>query len=301
MRASILPHLTAPADSWTLGGWRLSDGTRLPHPSAAVPHWDYAYRAHFLCEAAVNGPAVMDACGLGEGASTSLMVVATFSISELPVVSSRYALDPSRVASYELGLELDPTVAGGTMTLERQIVLDHAGRASGALAATQRGAVLLAEGSDGLRVGLEGEGSRFPTDLRDFARTGIGDSHALWYLDVDMTRLDDQVASAVRLYVNSGHPAVRRMQESGSDVGKAVASVMGWDVARQLIARVVVDPLFEEGAGSFEEGSVGHAVERLIEFYLEGDDADGVRRLLQDDPGRFERRLQHATRMMRDV
>lgn len=301
MRSSLLPHLVAPAVSWHLGEWRLPDGTALRRPSSRIDHWDYNFPTTFVSDVRINAPMIVDACKLGAGASLMLLTVAMFSVSELPVVTASEPVDASGISTVEATLEIDPHVAGGTLTLERQIVLDEQGASPSRLAARRRGAVLLHEGSEALRVQLEGEGSRFPTELMDFEEAGIEDSSALWYLDVDTSRLDDPVSSAVRLYVNSSHPAVKRMHDADSEVGSAVSSVMAWDVARQLVRTVLTDPYFGEDSGIYEEGSVGDVVERLIQFYLSGDDVEGVRRLLNEQPGIFERRMQHATRVLRDV
>lgn len=301
MRSWILPHLVADESHWQLGGWRLADGTPLRGPSSMIGHWDFEYVTSLSCEVLVNSSQIIETCGVGQGARLTLLTVASFSVTEVPVVTSRLTLDVSSAAAVEVQLEIDPQVAGGTVTLERHVVLEEAGRSPSKLAAQRRGSVLLAEGEDAHRIQLEGEGARFPTELLDFSVAGVGDTGALWFLDVDTSRLTDPVSAAVRLYVNSGHPAVKRMQQEDSEAGSAVASVMGWDVARQLVRTVLSDSLFADEAGSFEEGSLGQVVENLVEFYMAGEKTESVQQLLREQPGVYERRMQAATGVLGHV
>ena len=71
------------------------------------------------------------------------------------------------------------------------------------LAAKTAGAKLWDQpASQHLKLFLEGEAGRFPTEVVPFSQATISAAGAVWFLEVDLSDLDRAAPAALRLFLN---------------------------------------------------------------------------------------------------
>jgi hypothetical protein len=103
----------------------------------------------------------------------------------------------------------------------------------------------------------------------------------------------------LRLYVNASHVGVADwLAAPNADRGDAVASVLRWDVARQLIELALDHAAFVDGFGDFDPDTVGGVLQRVFELWLPDRSPRELGQLREDAPGRFEALLQARLRML---
>lgn len=293
MRQVVFPYLTATDDCWRLGSWQRLDGAADSDLPDRVDDWDYSVPLSLACSVTVDVPRVRDLARLT--ASDSLVLIGVWEASSTGIreVGSRHKLPADREGTFDLLLNLDGSRIGGQLTLERQIVLASPGGSRDPLAPRIAGSIVLDERrSERKTVILEGEAARFPTEVIDFNQTRIAEPDALWLLELDLSDLEQSPLSALRLYVNGSHPAVRRALVSADGTGELVRSVLRWDVARCLVQRALDNDDFADEWGSFAEGTVGLTLQQLIQRYWPGETATSLRARRQSNPSRFDYQLQ---------
>ncbi|RBY76277.1 hypothetical protein DQ239_14955 [Blastococcus sp. TF02-09] len=138
---------------------------------------------------------------------------------------------------------------------------------------------------------LEGDAARFPTDVMDFEQTGLGDAGGVWWLHHDLSDLDANPLSCLRIRINSAHPAGSRLVD-GSPEASDARSALYWDVNRLLVHAALDSDEFVTGWGAFRVGSLGHTLEQLCRRLWPYQDARALRASRANDRGRFEVSLQ---------
>ncbi|MFP4512486.1 MAG: hypothetical protein ACLFRV_06025 [Acidimicrobiales bacterium] len=234
----------------------------------------------------------LEECQLNEDSAISAVAVHSSSST-----GRRVAGQAVRVATsgdVHVVVDLDPTVSGGILKLHSELVLSAPGTAGSRLAPSRPGSILWREPfRERRQVILEGDAARFPTEVVDFSTTSLAESRAAWWLHRDLSDLDTNPLAALRLYVNSGHPAMRALMEGTRDPSTAtIRSVIAWDVSRQLIHAALNDDDFVDGYASFRENSVGENLEMLIRSIWPSQDARSLRAMRASDPEAFEAHLQ---------
>lgn len=144
-------------------------------------------------------------------------------------------------------------------------------------------------------VTLEGKGSAFPVSAFEFQGTGYPE-RALWYVSIQADRLSEPFGSAVRLYVNSGHP------RSGSllaevTTGDDLPEMLRYDLLGCMLESVVTVPE-SDLQEDFEEGSLGYVLDQQSQMWLGQRLPDLIGRMAYDVPG-FRAELQSAIGFMR--
>ena len=167
------------------------------------------------------------------------------------------------------------------------MVLAADGASTDELAPRTAGSVLLVELRDReTKITLEGESARFPTEVISFDELPIAEPDALWYLEYDPSDLEQSPLLALRLYVNSKHPAVERSLHPDDEIGELVRSTLHWDVARIMIDRALNNDDLIEQWDAFPEESLGQMLQELIQRSWPGETAESLRaRRLADPPG----------------
>ncbi|MFC1545199.1 hypothetical protein ACFL44_00735 [Gemmatimonadota bacterium] len=147
---------------------------------------------------------------------------------------------------------------------------------------------------------LEGQGSRFPVEIRDFEEAGGWyPPGAGWHLEWDRTDPSAQFLASVMLLINSRNEAVRSSATSIEleDWQEILLSAMYYDVGRRLIRGMLTCTQFKEFPDEFEEGTVGHSVRLLLGLLFPERPVSSLVEELYQRPDHFETRLQEALQM----
>lgn len=299
MREVVLPYLTASAQHWRLGQWSLlTESGEEPLPDV-LDAWDYSVSLALSCDVTIDVTAIRVACLLD--AEDPVRILCTWEASSTGIrdIGFVHALPSEGEIRIQMLLELDGSLLGGRLTLERQIILGEGGRSPDALAAHEPGSVLLREDRAARKtVILEGEAARFPTEVIGFRDIGIAEPDALWHLEFDAGDLEQSPLSAMRLYLNAEHSAIRRALKFDDELGAIVRSVMQWDVARNLVHGALDNEEFIEAWGGFPEGTLGATLEALIGRFWHGETGESLRARRTANPARFETQLQARMRLL---
>jgi hypothetical protein len=144
---------------------------------------------------------------------------------------------------------------------------------------------------DVYRVVLEGDGSRFPTEVIDFKHLHGVSPDAAWHLDWDPSALDLTVSAAIRLYLNAKCPAFVQsiINANPTEIDLERRRMVRWDVARRLIAGAIsVAEFVQLSPSHWEEGSVGSAIHALLLNQLPESSPAGLAQLRASSPSNFE-------------
>ena len=286
-RIVALPHW------WSADGARPSSWQVIAHgvrhdASGYLPGWDYETPLEYVSTVDVDVEQVRSDCGLRAG--DRLALVAHWHASStnrrelaanVPVVES---------GEHLLRFVVEPADIGGRLRLERRLVLVGRGSGTDDHAPHRPGSILWREAREECTVTtLERETARFPAEAVAFSQLGRAEPNALWWLDTRLGDLSGSPLQAMRLFLNAEHASIAALLSGGDQATtSALASVLQWDVARSLVARALDDDGFVEGFGRFEPDTVGAMLQTLCERLVPGKDAASLRRLLREQPARFE-------------
>lgn len=297
-RVAVLPH------RWTdravqPGSWRALVAGVEQARTSTLAGWDRASALELRSDVVVDLARLHRDCALDPSDPVELIVTWHSSATNVREVATRIPLDSS--ASYPVGFSIDPTLAGGHLTVTRMVVMAVAGQSGDPLAARAKGSVLWRERRDSVTtIALDENVTRFSTEAIDFAHLPGAKRDAGWQLEVELSDLYAAPSRALRLFVNVAHPAVDHLlSDSDDDASRATESVLRWDVARQLINQVLESDRFITEFGTFLPDSVGGAMQGLFERWLPLTTPAELRVLRDADPGRFEAELQAQLRLLR--
>jgi hypothetical protein len=274
--------ITSKPDSWVVTP---SGGTPLANPEG-VDNWQYATNIKIEKAIEVDLPRVLDAVNLGPQDEIRGVLVASSSATGIQRSSEPTAL---RDGENTLSLQLIGSECGGQLRLR---ILISSGAVSGTprLAPHRAGSVLWSEEH---RVFLEGDQTRFPTEIVSFASYPTAPASAAWCVEIDTSDLAAPALGCVRLLLNSDHPAYDRLR-GVPDAPEAIRTreFLRFDVARQLVTAALMAEEF--GAHEYEEGSLGWVLRaRLSNYYGEaGDDVDSLRAWWRASPWECDADLQ---------
>ena len=289
MKIPVMPFLTPPPAAISHGGWKLhtTDGD-IDMPKE-MRHWDYQTVLRLAAPISVDRRAVVDACQLDWDSGLAVVVLARSSRTNAEYVARRMEVPLSDRFDLAVELNLEGRELGGRLTLET-LLLSTKPQALGRLSPHSPGSILwrCSHWSD-----LEGYGSQFPTDSADFAETGR-DPKAGWELRIDLSEPEARFMTAVRLTMNSGHPAVLKLLRGEKDDGtEQLLRTLNWDVTRQMVQMAIQS---DDVAGLDVDEyavSVAGVLRNLVARYFPNDSSATLREWLQHDLSRIEIRLQH--------
>lgn len=293
MRTSAPPFPAAPPDAVRFAvPWQLHTATG-PAPLAdEVPAWDYQATIALSSVVEVDGDAVREGCHLGARSELRIVVTAGSSATRMrgPV-----AVMPVQGAPVELDVELRGHELGGRLLLDTLLVVTGVERTD-ALSPRAGGSILWRYRKTSW---LEGESSRFPTEVADLGAAPHFTPRALWYVDVRSDDLDSAALGSLRLVLNENHPVVARMLAGDtSPETAATLSALRWDVSRQLILAALDSDEFVERDGAHDEESLGAMLAGILTLHWPGESARTLRQLQRSEPARFERELQDRTGLL---
>ena len=286
------PYLQATESTVDASEWRIVEGDEDLIVGDSLPRWDPGTNLRFIRDVEVDVQRVREECGLPQ--DCSLRVAASWHC-EGTTLRGRGSVVNLQGSQADVTLEM--AVQGqhlsGKLVLKTAVVL--ATRLNAApLRARRPGSVLW---EDEQSVALEGEGSRFPTEVVSFKDSGWQlPERAAWVLDWDRDDLETPVLGGIRLYLNSDHPQVLSMLQSPKDVASLVfVAAMHQDIGRQLIRGAVLTEEFRD-RDTYPRNSIGHVVHRLIKARLQGETATSLHQRLQQKPEQFDALLQDRLR-----
>lgn len=147
--------------------------------------------------------------------------------------------------------------------------------------------------SDDWQVDLEGDASRFPTEVLGFRATGIASESVAWLLQVDTADLDAPALSSVRLILNSDHPVYARLTAEPDGVEAVLTrQYLAYDVARQLVVAALAQEDLKDT--EYERGSVGAVLRARLSDYFgeEGRRVEPLRQRWRSAPSEVDADLQ---------
>ena len=252
-----------------------------------VRGWDFQSILHLGAVVAVDVTTVRSACHLGPGTHLVLVVTAASSNTKMRGPVARRIVEDG--ADMSLDVLLHGHELGGRLILDTLLVATSIDRAD-LLSPTVEASILWRHRKASW---LEGDASRFPTEVADLSGPPFFAPRALWFLDLHPEDLDAAAMGAVRLVLNEGHPVVARILAGDSSPESAAAiGTLRWDITRQLVSVALTNEEFMERAGLFEEGTLGFMLAALISSHWPGESVGALRQRLFSERARFERELQ---------
>lgn len=277
-KVRILPHRSASEHSVTWGKWWYSLGSEERYDlEDLVTGWDYATPLQFGTRFSINTAELMSSTGL-EPSSVNVVIMA-----DCNAVHQRFVSRTEITNEREGIISLPPGAVAQEVKLSAHLVLGSAPLRAGRRVANEVGARL--GSSPTVRAILEGDASRFPTEILRFSETNYG--NAPWTLTTYFEDLNDSFMGTIRLLVNSEHPLGLSVIQTNSP--SIAASLMRLEVTRGLIGEIA-HRNFHTLSAQWEEGSVGAVMDALCQFHLGLGMAKSVH-FYADDPVGFDRLL----------
>lgn len=296
-RLDRLPYQTPPPELVRTGGWRLVVDDKLVPLGGYIPDWDPAVSVRALISIEADVVDILDACGLPHDSRLRLGAIWRSPGSGLRGLGESVELvaPEGDAEAFELSLEAPGMDLSHSLTLSACLVMLKRGDGGARRFSPVRpGSVLWRHEESVL---LEGEGTRFPVEALDFAASTWLPSEAAWFLDWDPHAFDQAVLGGIRLYVNAGSERVRMAVAGGPEAEPAIRESIRYDVARTLISGSFRNANFLANADSYEEGTVGAAVRRLIRALFPYESLEALQSEHDEQPHRFFCRLQDSLAM----
>lgn len=260
----------------------------LSNPSA-VPHWHYATDLLVERTLSVKLDALRADSHLAAGDDVYGLITWISTSTGLQGSSERIRLVEG---TNELNVSIPGIEVGGLLKLRSIITagVRAAARNRDPLRPRRVGSTLWSEDLDIL---LEGDSSRFPTEALNFEANGLGPRNCAWRIEVDTTDLDAPALSALRVVLNTEHPAYHRITENAdSPEAEITRQVIAYDVARQLVVAALSQD--DMVASEYERGSIGGVLRSRLSDYFghEGDEVVPLRQRWVASPSDIDAELQ---------
>jgi hypothetical protein len=267
-----------------------------PQPvGTSLPEWDPAMRLHLCVEASLDFKEILSDCTLSRSSRLRLASNWRSEGSGLRGRGTWTDFDQaSPSGSRSLEVQVEGSLLARNFILEVVLLLLERGNKSGPLAPSLPGSILW-QHEDCLL--LEGQGTRFPMEFIDFQSAGWLPSDAAWYLDWDPADFEKTFMGTVRLYLNARNERLRRALSENLSTDHAIREAIRFDVARTLIMVALENEDFLSNPSSYEDGTVGAIVRRLINVVFPTDDLSSLRDAKRQSQQRFECKLQSNVKL----
>jgi hypothetical protein len=287
MRRSI-PHVR----------WAYRDLQGLYHEwPRSLPDWDPDAAVHAAVTVRTSWDQVQDETGLAANATVRLGL--SWYCRGTQVRGRGSVVELTRATAeqeWQLSCTVPGSELGGTVDFQIAVVLRDPGSGTDPLSARYPGSVLWETWES---LDLEGSGGRFPMVWIDFkASPGLPDN-AAWSLEWDPYALEEEVLRGPRLYLNKSHEQLKEaIERPRSEASAPILEMLYFDVGRALITGALRNEDFVCHSREYESGSVGRAVNELIQNIFPGHTIESLRHRMEGEPIRFERDLQHGLRIL---
>lgn len=286
----LLPHRTASSGAIDWGPWMVSlNSSELAPLGDRLAGWDYQSSLAFELRPSIDRAQLMESTGIVDPAAFQLI-----GLVDCKASNRRFATPAPVSLDEEIGsalrIEVPSREVAKQLELSAHLVLgveqDHARPGIARRVGSRLGE------SGTARILLEGDGSRFPTEVASFELLAL--EQALWSVQVQPSGLDSGFVGCTRLLIN------RDLDASGSlltdETDSATFRFLQIDVARQLVyAASTLGVPEADLMAEWDEGTFGSAVQELARGLL-GSDLVTCVSYVKSDPTRLERILQEAFR-----
>ena len=291
LSASTYSYLSIPLDLVVPGEWTLPDGSPLVDQNEFQPSGEISLQRRLRMDPA----RLRAACGLGPDAELTATCLWYSQGTTLRGCGSPSPILPGSSEEQEISVlvQLESANLGEKLELTTIILLVNPGSSSSLLAPSRRWSVLW---NDVRLIRLEREQSLFPIVPLPFITYPHLDPGALWLLDWTPSEvpLDVQFTAAVRVLLNSDHPAYPVLIGEKEDLGAGphfLRTALRHGVASELAAAVLLRAE-ELHSTEFQTGSIGDVLKKRMEVSFPGLDVKQIADLAQNNPHRFHTRIQ---------
>jgi len=145
--------------------------------------------------------------------------------------------------------------------------------------------------SDEFSLDLESHAPRIPVSVVHFSEFSnrFADSDARWSVELMTDGYHCPVSTGVQIFLNADHKKFVNQITGGED--EFAERFFRYEVGRSLLYRVIMDEIFEFGAG-YEPGTVGDSLKAKIRAIFPGVDLATLRSQLTTLPHEFDATLQ---------
>lgn len=301
-RVRQFPYLLATDEHINVHSWENRDLHGDLHPlSDVLADWDPATPVQFITTINIDTPGVKSDCRLKGEALLRLALVWRCPGTGLRGRGNVFDLEQSTGRrSVSLSLRVDGAYLADRISVAVQLLLIRGDAIKRQLAPGRSGNLLWSEERTIL---LEGQAARFPTELKDFSKSGWLPARAAWFLDWSPEDLHQLVLSDMRLFINSANePVYQTASGTGNeDSHRVLREAIRYDVARIMIEGALENEEFLTSPDSFGEGSVGSAIRRLIRTLFSNYDILALSQYCRHRRFRFELELQDRLRLFSEV
>jgi hypothetical protein len=265
--------------------------------TSSIEDWDFSTESTLQGEAVINAPELLRSTGL-TSLDDILLVAQVDCHATYSRTTSSLFLSPTENFTYKIDVRLEPGQYAGQLSASLHLVLGRELPTSQDITVPSRIGARLAS-SDVLKLELGTKGPLFPTEALDFA--GSLPSEIPWILNLAYEDLDDAFMGAVRLFINTAHPAGMAALNDAHANSALVRSALRVDIARSLILKVALQERTTfDLSREFDAESIGHVVNSFCKHQLKAD-LDAIARMIASDPIEFEARLQAGFGYLRQL
>lgn len=291
MKIPIPPFIVPPLDVASHTGWALITSAGTQDLPVDLEHWDYQAVLEVVGGVSVNRRRLLDESQLAQSSGLELIMAIKSHHTSVQRTLVRQRVPAQDVYSLQIKASIAGHDLGGKLDITTYIVASDPVPTS-ALGATAPGSILWSA----VHVcHLEGIGSQFPTDSEDFSITRPSHANAAWFLEIDDSDLQAVFMSSVRLVVNSGNPAMKRML-NGESTGETstLRKYLDFDISRQLVNFALQNDEVIDMESDIHDVSLGGVLRNTLSRFWPNTAPDALRLQLKSNPGRIEFDIQHS-------
>lgn len=293
-RIQSRPYLTPQSDRLVVEGWEHQVGDQFLPLGERIPDWDPAAPINIHARVRLSIHDILNDCKLPPDVKFRMAVIWESSGTKIRGRGEKINIHGfSKLKEYVLSTVIDGKLLADTLSLTVSLLYIDPGSGNHPLMPRQPGSILLQ--SPIIKVQLEGDGVRFPTEVIDFSSTYYPQD-AGWMLVWDPDSLEQSLFGDVRLYLNARHPkvvsAVTNMDEGSLGIREAVRL----DLAQTLIRGALSNDDFIQNPDRYPKGSIGAAARAMISLYFAGYNIESIQSMLRR-PHDFSAFLQDKLRV----
>lgn len=228
----MIDNRSVSAEPWA---WSV-EGQTPQDPGRTVEGWDYAAHLRIESRVTVSEKAVRAAYVAPQ--DVALVVIADCPSAFLRRVARLEWGQLTHEGAWDIAVDFRPGELADFVHVQRHLVLTR-DVARGRFSAHRGGSILWQDTPT--RLDLEGDSSRFPTEIVSFAALGglTGPFRdAPWFVHIDFDDPNENFRNGVRLLVNSDHSIGARIADPGTTDFAGLMNQMRVDVVHAVVAHM---------------------------------------------------------------